>query len=96
MTSSAFAASTGSAASARGDELVVYDNTLVAINKAASAAYYYFNGAWRLEGADPTLDQGSTVIPAQSMISAWVGKSATRRTTTCVAPRDATPSRRAR
>lgn len=35
----------------RTDELLVFDNTLVQQNKAASAVYYYWNGAWRKVGA---------------------------------------------
>jgi len=64
MTSSAFAPSSGSSAKARADELLVYDNTSAAINKSAAAVYYYFNGAWRLDGGDPTVDVGSVAIPA--------------------------------
>jgi uncharacterized protein (TIGR02597 family) len=64
ITSNAFAASPGSSADTRGDELLVYDNSSAAINKAPTGAYYYYNGAWRLDGGDPTVDQGGTVIPA--------------------------------
>jgi uncharacterized protein (TIGR02597 family) len=48
----------------RADLLFFYSNTTPGINKAASAIYYYYNGAWRLDGApDATVDYGSTPVP---------------------------------
>jgi uncharacterized protein (TIGR02597 family) len=55
------------------DELLVYDNTQIATNKAASWTYYYINSApnvgWRLFGDSPTTDHGSDVIPAASALT---------------------------
>ncbi len=33
------------------DQLLLFDNAQVAINKAPSVIYFYFNGAWRKVGA---------------------------------------------
>jgi uncharacterized protein (TIGR02597 family) len=38
----------------RTDELLVFDNTVARQNKAASAIYYYWSGAWRKVGAGTT------------------------------------------
>jgi uncharacterized protein (TIGR02597 family) len=43
------------------DELYVFDNTVAAKNKSASAAYYYWNTAWRKVGAGSD-DAGSDVV----------------------------------
>jgi uncharacterized protein (TIGR02597 family) len=43
------------------DELIAFDNTAVAKNKSASAIYYYWNGAWRQNGAGAT-DKGNDVV----------------------------------
>ena len=61
--SGAFTSSTGTAPRNRGDSLLVYDNTASSTNKSASAIYYYYNNAWRLSGADATVDYGTTSIP---------------------------------
>lgn len=51
----------------RADQLLVFDNTVVGINKSAPLIYYYFNGAWRKAGApDSSVDYGTDVIPAGS------------------------------
>jgi uncharacterized protein (TIGR02597 family) len=63
ITSGAFVASTGSTTRTRQDTLLTYDNTVTGINKPSNAIYYYYNGAWRLSGADPTVDYGATTIP---------------------------------
>lgn len=60
ISSGAFAASLSPGA--RTDELLVYDNTVAAKNKAASARYFYYNNAWRKVGEDLSLDFGSTVV----------------------------------
>lgn len=60
----AFVASTNAYASGRKDELLVFNNASQAFNKAASATYYYYNNAWRKQGANPTIDFGTDVIPA--------------------------------
>ena len=55
------------------DELLVYDNTQVAFNKAASTIYYYIdsgsNVGWRLVGDPPTKDHGSDVLPAATALT---------------------------
>jgi uncharacterized protein (TIGR02597 family) len=48
------------------DELFLYNNYQVAINKSPSATYYYMNNAWRLFGDKPTNDHGTDMIPAGS------------------------------
>ncbi len=63
ISSGAFTPSTGTGGFARADTLLTYDNTLIGINKASSATYYYFNGGWRLSGTDGTADYGTTTIP---------------------------------
>jgi uncharacterized protein (TIGR02597 family) len=49
VSSGAFAASPSPGN--RTDELLVFDNAVARQNKAASAIYYYWNGAWRKVGA---------------------------------------------
>ena len=63
ITNGAFTASTGSTTRTRGDTLLAYDNTASGTNKSPTAIYYYFNGAWRLSGADATVDYGMSTIP---------------------------------
>ena len=60
----AFVASTTRFTTGRKDELLVFNNASQAFNKAASATYYYYNNAWRKQGADYTIDFGTDVIPA--------------------------------
>jgi uncharacterized protein (TIGR02597 family) len=57
ISSSAFVASTSPAL--RKDQLFVYDNSQAALNKSASATYYYFSGHWRKVGdaVDPNTGQ---------------------------------------
>ena len=64
ISSGAFAASPSSFN--RVDQLFVFNNSAVGINKSASATYYYFNGAWRKFGQAATIDAGNDVIPAGS------------------------------
>lgn len=52
-----------------GDQLLVFDNDLAAMNKSASATYYYRNGVWRKGGDligdwgdEPIFQPGSGVI----------------------------------
>lgn len=45
----------------RTDELLTFDNSVVARNKSASASYYYWSNAWRQVGAS-TNDVGNTQI----------------------------------
>ena len=60
ISSGAFTPTTSVAA--RTDELLVFDNTATGTNKAASATYFYYNGAWRKFGSSLALDFGSTVV----------------------------------
>jgi uncharacterized protein (TIGR02597 family) len=48
------------------DLLLVYDNSVARFNKTSSATYYYYNSAWRKNGAASSYDAGSEVIPAGS------------------------------
>lgn len=45
----------------RTDELLTFDNSVVAKNKSSSAVYYYWSSAWRRVGAGST-DVGSTQV----------------------------------
>jgi uncharacterized protein (TIGR02597 family) len=62
--SNAFISSTSAIASGRRDELLVFNNAAALRNKAASATYFHFNGAWRKQGQAATLDFGRDEIPA--------------------------------
>jgi uncharacterized protein (TIGR02597 family) len=62
IASGAFIASTS--AINRTDELLVFNNASIGTNKAASATYFFFNGAWRKFGQPVTTDFGTDVIPA--------------------------------
>ncbi|PZR73819.1 MAG: hypothetical protein DLM52_10485 [Chthoniobacterales bacterium] len=48
----------------QGDQLLLFDNTIASLNKAASKTYVFTNG-WRLS-TDLTTDRGSDLIPAGS------------------------------
>ena len=48
------------------DQLFVYDNSQVALDKVASKIYIHMNGAWRLVGDNPTVDHGTDAIKAGS------------------------------
>lgn len=60
ISSNAFTPSTSPAL--RKDELLVFDNTVVGKNKAASAVYYYYNNAWRRVGQPATADYGADLV----------------------------------
>ncbi|RRJ99101.1 TIGR02597 family protein [Opitutaceae bacterium TAV3] len=64
--SGAFVVSTNNLTSGRGDELLVYDNTVALKNKTPSATYFY-NGFWRKVG-ETTTNQNETIIPAASAL----------------------------
>jgi len=51
----------------RRDELLVFNNATTGINKASSASYFYFNGAWRKQGSGGANFDGE-VLPAGSAI----------------------------
>jgi uncharacterized protein (TIGR02597 family) len=51
------------------DELFLYDNSQVGLNKSASYIYYYMNNGWRLFGDAPTTDHGADLILAGSAIT---------------------------
>ena len=63
VTSGAFTASTSLLGLGRKDQLLVFNNTNIGINKSASATYFYFNGTWR-STASVGVDAGTTTIPA--------------------------------
>lgn len=48
------------------DEILLFDNTVPAINKSSSKTYFYYNGGWRLAGDDISNDHSSDVILAGS------------------------------
>jgi uncharacterized protein (TIGR02597 family) len=48
------------------DQLLVFPSTGSGINRAASAVYYYFNGAWRKAGSSSTTNFGGDVLTAGS------------------------------
>jgi uncharacterized protein (TIGR02597 family) len=60
ISSGAFQASTSPAI--RKDELLVFDNTVAAKNKAAASVYYYYNNGWRKVGQSASTDFGTTVV----------------------------------
>jgi len=51
------------------DQLLLYNNVQVALNKSPSATYYYMNNAWRLFGDATTVDHGTDLIPAGSALT---------------------------
>ena len=63
ITSGAFKVSTGATSFSRADSLLAYDNTQTGTDKSASAIYFYYNGGWRLSGADPSVDYGPATLP---------------------------------
>jgi len=69
--SGAFLPSTSNLGSGRRDQLLVFDNAALGINKSASATYFYVgtaeNGVWR-STANTSLDVSDTLIPAGSGI----------------------------
>lgn len=62
---SAFVASTNMLNTGRRDELLVYNNMVPGLNKAASATYYFHDGVWKRQGNGST-DVGADLIPAGS------------------------------
>ena len=62
------------------DQILVYNNSQIGINKSASSIYYYYNSGWRLSGGDPNVDYGSAVIPAGSGITIRKSASGTGQT----------------
>lgn len=50
------------------DEILLYNNAQVGMNKSFSAIYYYMNNAWRSLNDLSTVDHGSDVIPAGSAV----------------------------
>jgi uncharacterized protein (TIGR02597 family) len=69
--SGAFLPSTGTTVVARRDQLLVFDNAAIGINKSASATYFYVgtaeSGTWRSTTA-PAVDASDVTIPAGSGI----------------------------
>ncbi|MEI6073380.1 MAG: TIGR02597 family protein [Verrucomicrobiae bacterium] len=51
----------------RKDQLLVFNNATIGINKSASATYFYTGGTWR-STANAGVDAGTTTIPAGSGI----------------------------
>ena len=60
ISSGAFQASTS--ALSRKDQIYVFDNTVAATNKSATAIYYYLNNGWRKVGAAATTDFGTDLV----------------------------------
>jgi uncharacterized protein (TIGR02597 family) len=69
--SGAFLPSTSTTIAGRRDQLLVFDNAAVGMNKAASATYFYVgtaeSGTWR-SAASPNVDVSNVLIPAGSGI----------------------------
>ncbi|MCE0523092.1 MAG: TIGR02597 family protein [Methylacidiphilales bacterium] len=51
------------------DELCLYSNSQVALNKSPSSIYYYYNNGWRLVGDSPATDHGTDTISAGSALT---------------------------
>ena len=73
---SGFVSSTSTLTGGRRDQVLVYDNTAAAQNKAPSASYFYHNGLWKKPGQGDT-DFGTDVIKAGSGIVVRKYQSAT-------------------
>jgi uncharacterized protein (TIGR02597 family) len=52
----------------RTDELLTFDNTLIAKNKSSSAVYYYWSSAWRRVGAGTAIVGGTPVFAPGSAV----------------------------
>ncbi|NJM37857.1 MAG: TIGR02597 family protein [Akkermansiaceae bacterium] len=63
--SGAFVASTGISGIQRRDQLLVFNNEVAALNKAASAIYFHNGTSW-LKAGDGTVNHDSDVIPPSS------------------------------
>jgi uncharacterized protein (TIGR02597 family) len=63
---SAFLTSASGIPSGRRDELLVFNNSVASKNKAPSATYFYYNGAWRKSGSVVTTDFGTSLITSGS------------------------------
>jgi uncharacterized protein (TIGR02597 family) len=77
ISSGAFAASP--LPGSRTDELLVFDNSVVAKNKSSSSVYYYWNDAWRRVGA------GITIVGSDLVFSPGTG-AIIRKGTNSIAP----------
>jgi uncharacterized protein (TIGR02597 family) len=44
------------------DEVLTFDNTVAALNKSASAVYYYYNNGWRKVGMPVSQDAGASNV----------------------------------
>lgn len=75
ITSGAFASSPNQFN--RVDDLYVFDNAQIAINKAPSTTYFYSGGAWRKFGQPITTDFGTDTIPAGAGFIIRKGSTAT-------------------
>lgn len=53
---------------ARQTELLVYSPDLIGTNRAPSASYFFFNGAWRRVGAAVSVSFNDTVLPPDSYL----------------------------
>ena len=63
ISSGAFTPSTSVLGLGRKDQLLVFNNANIGINKSASAIYFYYNGTWR-NVSSAGVDAGLTTIPA--------------------------------
>ena len=50
--------------SGRRDQILLFDNSRQAQNKSPIVTYYFYNGAWRRQGQDISIDFGGDVISA--------------------------------
>lgn len=63
ISSGAFTPSTSVLGLGRKDQLLVFNNASIGINKASSATFFYYSGTWR-NTASAGVDAGTTTIPA--------------------------------
>ena len=94
-----YIASSGATTFTRQTQILLPDMTTAGFDLAASAIYYYYNGAWRLSGGDPTVSANDTTLPLTNYFTVRNAGTATTFTPTggvymnrIAAPLDTQPS----